>query len=69
MIVVMALLVFTTAYGAAIIGTSANIVAVGLARKAGIHIYFWQFAKYGSPVTFFSVIMVVPYLLVRYLYN
>ena len=52
---------------ATIIGASANVVAVGLAKKAGIHISFWQFAKYGIPVTFLSVIMVVPYLLLRYL--
>lgn len=52
---------------ATIIGASANVVAVGLARKAGIHISFWQFAKYGIPVTLLSVIMVVPYLLLRYL--
>jgi Na+/H+ antiporter NhaD/arsenite permease-like protein len=50
-----------------IVGTSANVVAVGLAKKAGIHISFWQFAKNGIPVTFLSVIMVVPYLLLRYL--
>ena len=52
---------------AKIIGASANVVAVGLAKKAGIHITFWQFAKYDIPVTFLSVIMVVPYLLLRYL--
>jgi Na+/H+ antiporter NhaD/arsenite permease-like protein len=52
---------------ATIIGASANVVAVGLAKKSGIHISFWQFAKYGIPVTFLSVIMVVPYLLLRYL--
>ena len=50
-----------------IIGASANVVAVGVAKKAGIHISFWQFAKYGIPVTFLSVIMVVPYLILRYL--
>lgn len=52
---------------ATIIGASANVVAVALAKKAGIHISFWQFAKFGIPVTFLSVIMVVPYLLLRYL--
>jgi|LakMenE01Jun11ns_1017448.scaffolds.fasta_scaffold9948915_3 Na+/H+ antiporter NhaD/arsenite permease-like protein len=52
---------------ATIIGASTNVVAVGLAKKAGIHISFWQFAKYGIPVTLLSVIMVVPYLLLRYL--
>jgi Na+/H+ antiporter NhaD/arsenite permease-like protein len=36
------------------------VVAVGLARKAGIHISLWQFAKYGLPITYLSVIMVVP---------
>ncbi len=45
---------------ATIIGASANVVAVGLARKAGIHISLWQFAKYGLPITYLSVIMVVP---------
>jgi Na+/H+ antiporter NhaD/arsenite permease-like protein len=52
---------------ATIIGASANVVAVGLAHKAGIKISFWQFAKYGIPVTFVSVAMVVPYILIRYL--
>jgi len=52
---------------ATIIGASANVVAISLARKAGIHISFWQFTKYGIPVTFLSVIMLVPYLLLRYL--
>jgi Na+/H+ antiporter NhaD/arsenite permease-like protein len=51
---------------ATIIGASANVVAVGLAHKAGIKISFWQFAKYGIPVTFVSVAMVVPYILIRY---
>lgn len=51
---------------ATIIGASANVVAVGLAHKAGIKISFLQFAKYGIPVTFVSVAMVVPYILIRY---
>ena len=51
---------------ATIIGASANVVAIGLAHKAGIKISFWQFAKYGVPVTFVSVAMVVPYILIRY---
>ncbi len=51
---------------ATIIGASANVVAVGLAHKEGIKISFWQFAKYGIPVTFVSVAMVVPYILIRY---
>ena len=51
---------------ATIMGASANVVAAGLAHKAGIKISFWQFAKYGIPVTFVSVAMVVPYILIRY---
>jgi Na+/H+ antiporter NhaD/arsenite permease-like protein len=52
---------------ATIIGASSNVVIVGVARKAGIHISFRQFAKYGIPVTFLTVNMGVPYLLLRYL--
>jgi len=51
---------------ATIIGASANVVAIGLAHKAGIKISFWQFAKYGIPVTLVSVAMVAPYILIRY---
>jgi Na+/H+ antiporter NhaD/arsenite permease-like protein len=51
---------------ATIIGASANVVAIGLAYKAGIKILFWQFAKYGIPVTLVSVAMVAPYILIRY---
>ncbi len=51
---------------ATFIGASANIVAIGLAHRAGYKISFWQFAKYGIPVTIVSVLMVVPYILLRY---
>jgi Na+/H+ antiporter NhaD/arsenite permease-like protein len=51
---------------ATIIGASANVVAIGLAHKAGIKISFWQFAKYGMPVTLVSVLLVAPYILIRY---
>ena len=51
---------------ATIIGASANVVAIGLAHKAGFKISFWQFAKYGIPVTLVSVLMVAPYILLRY---
>ena len=51
---------------ATIIGASANVVAVGLAVKAGIKISFWQFAKYGIPVTFVSIAIAAPYLFLRY---
>ncbi|HSA86764.1 MAG TPA: ArsB/NhaD family transporter [Nitrospira sp.] len=38
-----------------IIGASANVVIVDIARKAGYRITFWQFFKYGSPVMIGSV--------------
>ena len=52
---------------ATIIGASANVVAIGLAAKAGIKISFWKFAKFGVPVTLISIAMVYPYLYFFYL--
>lgn len=49
-----------------IVGASANVVAIGLAHANGIKISFWQFAKYGIPVTLVSTAMVLPYILIRY---
>lgn len=49
-----------------IIGASANVVAIGLAAAAGYKISFFQFAKYGIPVTVLSVALSVPYVLLRY---
>ena len=51
---------------ATIIGASANVVAIGLAHKAGIKISFWKFAKYGVVVTLISILMVYPYILYFY---
>ena len=51
---------------ATIIGASANVVAIGLAAKAGIHISFWKFAKYGVLVTAVSIAMVYPYIYFLY---
>ena len=51
---------------ATILGASANVVAVGLAYRAGIKISFWTFAKYGLVVTAVSVAMVYPYLIYFY---
>jgi Na+/H+ antiporter NhaD/arsenite permease-like protein len=49
-----------------IIGASANVVAIGLAQARGTHISFWQFFRYGLPVTAVSVGMALPYVLTRY---
>ena len=61
-------LAFGADYGgnATIIGASANVVAIGLAHKAGYKIGFWQFAKYGIPVTLISILMVYPYIFLAY---
>lgn len=48
------------------IGASANVVIVGIARKAGLHISFAQWLKYGIPTTIVTVGLCVPYLLLRY---
>lgn len=48
------------------IGASANVVALGLAAKAGYPISFWQFTKYGLIVTVLTVAIVMPYLWLRY---
>lgn len=52
---------------ATIIGASANVVAIGLAKRQGIEISFWQFAKYGIITTVISILMVYPYLAIFYL--
>lgn len=49
-----------------IVGASANVVAIGLAYASGYKITFWQFAKYGIPVTIVSTAMALPYVLIRY---
>lgn len=49
-----------------IVGASANVVAIGLAYASGYKITFWQFAKYGIPVTLVSTAMALPYVLIRY---
>ena len=45
-----------------IIGASANVVIVDMARKAGYPISFWQFFKFGFPVMIGSVLMSSAYL-------
>ena len=45
-----------------IIGASANVVIVDIARKAGYRITFWQFFKYGCPVMVGSVALSALYL-------
>ncbi len=49
-----------------LIGASANVVSVGLAKKAGHKISFWQFTKYGIIFTLTSLVISTIYIVVRY---
>jgi Na+/H+ antiporter NhaD/arsenite permease-like protein len=50
-----------------IIGASANVVIVDIARKAGHPISFWQFFKFGFPVMVGSVFISALYLWLLFL--
>ncbi len=50
-----------------LVGASANLVAAGLAEKAGYKLTFKEFAKMGVLVTFVSVLIASGYVWVRYL--
>ncbi len=39
------------------IGASANIVSVGIAKQSGVQISFWEFMKVGAAVTFISLVI------------
>ena len=49
------------------IGASANVVVIGIAKRNGYPISFWEFTKYGSVVAVVTVAACVPYLWLRYL--
>ena len=48
------------------IGASANVVVVGMAKRSGHPISFWEFTKYGSLVAVVTLGIATPYLLLRY---
>jgi len=48
------------------VGASANVVALGLAEKAGRRISFWEFTRYGLVVTVVTIALATPYLWLRY---
>ncbi|MFD2078846.1 Na+/H+ antiporter NhaD [Actinopolymorpha cephalotaxi] len=48
------------------VGASANVVALGIAKRNGFPISFWEFTKYGALVAAISVALALPYLLLRY---
>ncbi len=49
-----------------LIGASANVVAVGIARHSGIRISFWEFLKISASFTLLSLVVSSLYILVRY---
>ncbi|GFG69145.1 ArsB/NhaD family transporter [Mycolicibacter senuensis] len=48
------------------VGASANVVMLGIARRAGHPITFWEFTRKGIVVTVVSVALAAPYLWLRY---
>jgi Na+/H+ antiporter NhaD/arsenite permease-like protein len=51
---------------ATLVGASANVVIVGIAARNGLHISFTQWLRYGVPTAVMSIVICIPYLLLRY---
>lgn len=51
---------------ATLVGASANVVAIGVAARHGVHISFRQWLRYGIPTAVLSLAICAPYLLIRY---
>jgi Na+/H+ antiporter NhaD/arsenite permease-like protein len=49
-----------------LVGASANVVSIGIARKSGRPISFWDFTKYGILYTLVSLIVSSLYVYLRY---
>ncbi|MFI7127881.1 ArsB/NhaD family transporter [Nonomuraea sp. NPDC050153] len=49
------------------VGAAANVVTLGIAARNGTPISFWQFTRYGLIVAAVTVVLVAPYLWLRYL--
>jgi len=48
------------------VGASANVVMIGIARRAGHPISFWQFTRKGALVTAMSIALSATYIWIRY---
>jgi Na+/H+ antiporter NhaD/arsenite permease-like protein len=48
------------------IGASANVVAIGIALRAGSPISFWEFTRKGTAMTAITILVAAPYLWLRY---
>jgi Na+/H+ antiporter NhaD/arsenite permease-like protein len=48
------------------VGASANVVVLGIAKRAGSPISFWEFTRKGAIVTVITIAIAAPYLWLRY---
>ena len=48
------------------VGASANVVMLGIAKREGFPISFWEFTRKGAIVTVITVLLAAPYLWLRY---
>jgi Na+/H+ antiporter NhaD/arsenite permease-like protein len=48
------------------VGASANVVMLGIARREGVPISFWEFTRKGAIVAAITVLLAAPYLWIRY---
>ena len=48
------------------VGASANVVMLGIAKREGMPISFWEFTRKGAVVTVITVLLAAPYLWLRY---
>ncbi len=49
-----------------LIGASANVIAVGIAKQNNLHISFWEFTKISVIFTLLSLLICTAYILLRY---
>ncbi len=48
------------------VGASANVVITGIAKRNGHAISFWTFTKYGLVMTSVTILVAIPYVVLRY---
>ena len=48
------------------IGASANVVVLGIAKKAGHHVSFVRFMAFGVPITVMTLVISTIYVFLRY---
>ncbi|TNC18091.1 ArsB/NhaD family transporter [Amycolatopsis alkalitolerans] len=48
------------------VGASANVVMLGIAKREGIPITFWEFTRKGALITTLTILLAAPYLWLRY---